>query len=253
MVVIGSSHRRRGKSPPGTVLIINLLGKGLTPRACMGDGGSIWWAPAVPYFFVRSFRYTASYRHGYLDFGSLSHIKRPWSWSVTCIMINYYLQSVVLTGFLFRLNDSILIKFLVFQGFFSRKAFIWINTCSPCGCFVRHLMWWFPATFCNAGTSHCFLAKKWSTDANSKQRIDPKLLHWLLRIVLLVSHNSFGADKIHFVSLEISGSLDWSAMSQIPPLANYFWVCFTVKQLLSSVQLFKCQFSSNSHGDTSQL
>ena len=23
---------------------------------------------AVPYFFVRSFRYTASYRHGYLDF-----------------------------------------------------------------------------------------------------------------------------------------------------------------------------------------
>ena len=22
----------------------------------------------VPYFFVRSFRYTASYRHGYLDF-----------------------------------------------------------------------------------------------------------------------------------------------------------------------------------------
>ena len=41
MVVIGSSHRRRAKSPLGTVLIINLLGKGLTPRACMGDGGSI--------------------------------------------------------------------------------------------------------------------------------------------------------------------------------------------------------------------
>ena len=41
VVVIGSSHRRRGKSPLGTVLIINLLGKGLTPRACMGDGGSI--------------------------------------------------------------------------------------------------------------------------------------------------------------------------------------------------------------------
>ena len=33
--------RRRAKSPLGTVLIINLLGKGLTPRACMGDGGSI--------------------------------------------------------------------------------------------------------------------------------------------------------------------------------------------------------------------
>ena len=36
--MIGSSHRRRAKSPLGTVLIINLLGKGLTPRACMGDG-----------------------------------------------------------------------------------------------------------------------------------------------------------------------------------------------------------------------
>ena len=31
-------------------------------------------------------------------------------------------------------------------------------------------------------------------------------------------------------------------MSQIPPLANFFWVSFTVEQLLSSVQLFKCQF-----------
>ena len=41
VVVIGSYHRRRAKSPLGTVLIINLLGKGLTPRACMGDGGSI--------------------------------------------------------------------------------------------------------------------------------------------------------------------------------------------------------------------
>ena len=36
--MIGSSHRRRAKSPLGTVLIINLLGKELTPRACMGDG-----------------------------------------------------------------------------------------------------------------------------------------------------------------------------------------------------------------------
>ena len=41
VVVIGSFHRRRAKSPLGTVLIINLLGKGLTPRGCMGDGGSI--------------------------------------------------------------------------------------------------------------------------------------------------------------------------------------------------------------------
>ena len=105
------------------------------------------------------------------------------SWSVTCVRINYYLQSVVLTGFvffsqffwalrfLFRLNDSILIKFLVFPSFFFRNAFIWINTCSPCGCFARQLVWWFPAMFCNAGPSHCFLATKWSTDANSKERI----------------------------------------------------------------------------------
>ena len=76
------------------------------------------------------------------------------SWSVTCARINFYLQSVVLTGFvffsqffwalrfLFRLNDSILIKFLVFQGFFFRNPFIWKNTCSPCGCFVRQLVWW---------------------------------------------------------------------------------------------------------------
>ena len=41
VLVIGSSHRRRAKSSLGTVLIINLLGKGLTPRACMGDGGYI--------------------------------------------------------------------------------------------------------------------------------------------------------------------------------------------------------------------
>ena len=41
VVVIGSSHRPRAESPLGTVLIINLLGKGLTPKACMGDGGSI--------------------------------------------------------------------------------------------------------------------------------------------------------------------------------------------------------------------
>ena len=45
-VFIGSSLYQRAKPPQGTVLFINLLGKGLTPRACMGDGGSIWWAPA---------------------------------------------------------------------------------------------------------------------------------------------------------------------------------------------------------------
>jgi len=25
---------------------INVLGKGLTPTACLGDRGSVWWAPA---------------------------------------------------------------------------------------------------------------------------------------------------------------------------------------------------------------
>ena len=45
--MIGSSHRRRAKSPLGTVLIINLLRKGLTPRACMGDGGSYFLARCV--------------------------------------------------------------------------------------------------------------------------------------------------------------------------------------------------------------
>ena len=57
VVVIGSSHRRRAKSPLGTVLIINLLGKGLTSRACMGDGGSIWWAPAPLDYKLRNDRY----------------------------------------------------------------------------------------------------------------------------------------------------------------------------------------------------
>ena len=35
--MIGSSPPRRAKSPLGTVLTINLLGKGLTSRVCMGD------------------------------------------------------------------------------------------------------------------------------------------------------------------------------------------------------------------------
>ena len=53
VVVIGSSHRRRAKSSLGTVLMkIYLHGKGLTPRACMGDGGSIWWAPVL-YHYVK--------------------------------------------------------------------------------------------------------------------------------------------------------------------------------------------------------
>ena len=48
--MIGSSHRRRGKSPMGTVRIINLLGKGLSSRACMGDRGSSCPYPPAPPF-----------------------------------------------------------------------------------------------------------------------------------------------------------------------------------------------------------
>ena len=44
-IFIGSFLYQRTKPPQGTVLFINLLGKGLTPRACTGDGGSIWWVP----------------------------------------------------------------------------------------------------------------------------------------------------------------------------------------------------------------
>ena len=35
-----SSSNQRAKPPQGTVLFINLLGKGLTPRASMGDEAS---------------------------------------------------------------------------------------------------------------------------------------------------------------------------------------------------------------------
>ena len=40
-IFIGSFLYQRAKPPQGTLLFINLLGKGLTPRACAGDGGSI--------------------------------------------------------------------------------------------------------------------------------------------------------------------------------------------------------------------
>ena len=85
-----------------------------------------------------------------LNFGCLPHIKRQWSWSVPCVIINCFLQSVFLTGFglailffyalrfLFWLNDSILIKFLVFQGFFFRNAFIWIILVTVSEHFLSH-------------------------------------------------------------------------------------------------------------------
>ena len=40
-IFIGSFLYQRSKSPQGTVLFLNLLGKGFSPRACMGDRGSI--------------------------------------------------------------------------------------------------------------------------------------------------------------------------------------------------------------------
>ena len=42
---IGSFLYQRAKPPQGPALCINLLGTGLSRRACMGDGGSIWLAP----------------------------------------------------------------------------------------------------------------------------------------------------------------------------------------------------------------
>ena len=44
-IFIGSFLYQRAKPPQGIVLFVNLLGKGLTPRACMGDADSIWWVP----------------------------------------------------------------------------------------------------------------------------------------------------------------------------------------------------------------
>ena len=42
-ISIGSFLYQRAKPPQGTVLFIDLFGKGLTPGACMGDGASICW------------------------------------------------------------------------------------------------------------------------------------------------------------------------------------------------------------------
>ena len=47
-VFISSFLHQSAKPPQGAVLFVNLLGKGLTSRACMGDGGLIWWAPVLP-------------------------------------------------------------------------------------------------------------------------------------------------------------------------------------------------------------
>ena len=62
-IFIGSSLYQHAKPPQGTVLFINLLGKGLIPRPCMGDGGSIWWAPVSGYsysYFVTTIYFVTS-------------------------------------------------------------------------------------------------------------------------------------------------------------------------------------------------
>ena len=46
-IFIGSFLYQHTKPPQGSVLFINLLGKGLTSRACTRDRGSIWWAPVM--------------------------------------------------------------------------------------------------------------------------------------------------------------------------------------------------------------
>ena len=69
------NSKRGGKPDPLTIgnifsLIVTCVGnaqRGVlkTFMPCFSTGHRLF---TVPYFFVRSFRYTASYRHGYLDF-----------------------------------------------------------------------------------------------------------------------------------------------------------------------------------------
>ena len=94
--MIGSSHRRRAKSPLGPVLIRNLLGKGLTPRSCIGDGGSIWWAPVLIYkesIYARVFKKV----------------------DISEIYINIYIPFV-----LFRAEKQKIYIFLKYQPFWKR-------------------------------------------------------------------------------------------------------------------------------------
>ena len=58
-IFIGSFLYKRAKPAQGTVLFINLFGKGLTPRAWVRDGGSLRWAPDFYYTIRRiSLEYT---------------------------------------------------------------------------------------------------------------------------------------------------------------------------------------------------
>ena len=64
------------------------------------------------------------------------------------------------------------------RGFAARsRVLARLVSLAQIGELARRLVWWFPAMFCNAASSHCLLAKKWFTDANSKEGIEPKLLH----------------------------------------------------------------------------
>ena len=56
---------RHAEPPLRTVLFINLLGKGLTARVCMGDGDSPWWAPHVLFSWMK---FWLSWRHYHMYF-----------------------------------------------------------------------------------------------------------------------------------------------------------------------------------------
>ena len=70
---------------------------------------------------------------------------------------------------------------------------------------------------------------------------------------MLVSHNSFVADTIHFVFLEIRVSLDWRAMSQIPWLTEIHFDTFRGKQAVLFTNLLgKGLTQENNHKTKSE-
>ena len=75
-IFIGILFYQRAKPPKGILLFINLLGKGLTPRACMGDAGSIWWVPAYTYIYT----YTWPLPHGAFQGQCSSTGSADWMW-----------------------------------------------------------------------------------------------------------------------------------------------------------------------------
>ena len=73
-IFIGSFLYQRAKPSQGIVLLIDLLGKGLTPRACTGDAGSIWWVPAClcfkKLFLIKILRFANESRFRLLSISS---------------------------------------------------------------------------------------------------------------------------------------------------------------------------------------